>query len=79
MQEERFMFACDLCGSQYQHGPHRYEGHKLQRYGMMVCDSCWESNWDGWAPHYESRIIESAESKGLQLPPRNENGLLPRE
>ena len=79
MANQKFMFNCDLCGSQYQHGPHRYEGHNLKRYEMMVCDTCWQSNWDGWAPQYENRIIEHTKSKGMTLPSRNDNGLLPRE
>ncbi len=79
MQTDKFVYKCDVCGSQYQHGPHRYEGHMAQRYGMMVCDICWRANWDGWAPHHESRIAAIAAAKGLPLPPRNKNGLLPRE
>ena len=79
MENEKLMFKCDMCGSQYQHGPHRYEGHKLQRYEMMVCDTCWQSNRDGWAPQYEDHITEHAKAKGITLPPRNDKGLLPRE
>lgn len=79
MKNEKIILTCDLCGSKYQHGPHRYEGHKVERYGIMVCDTCWQSNWDGWAPQYEARILEHAKAQGLTLPDRNKNGLLPRE
>jgi hypothetical protein len=79
MTKEKFMFSCDVCGNQYQHGPHRYEGHKLRIYGdIFCCDLCWEGNWDGWAPHYEDVLLKHLKEKGLPEPKRNEQGLLPR-
>lgn len=36
MSQEKFMFKCDVCGSSYQHGPHRYEGHRLKLYGVIL-------------------------------------------
>lgn len=70
------MFSCDVCGK---HGPHRYEGHKLTLYGgIFCCDSCWASNWDGWAPHYEGVLTKHLKEKGVPVPKRNEKGWLPR-
>ncbi|GMU68247.1 MAG: hypothetical protein AMXMBFR37_05800 [Steroidobacteraceae bacterium] len=79
MPSERLLFACDVCGKPYQHGPHRYEGHKLDLYGgIMACGSCWDCNHDGWAPHLERAILGHLDRLGLPVPPRNDNGLLPR-
>ena len=79
MSKEKFSFSCDVCGSRYQHGPHRYEGHKLHLYGgIFCCSSCWEGNWDGWVPHYEGVLLRCLEEKGLPVPKRTSEGLLPR-
>jgi hypothetical protein len=80
MQKDKFVFNCDVCGSAYQYGPHRYEGHGLKLYGeIFCCGTCWEANWDGWAPHYEKVLVAHLERQGLPIPTRNSQGLLPRE
>jgi len=80
MTKEKFMFKCDVCGGSYQHGPHRYEGHRLNLYGgIFACDTCWQNNHDGWAPHYEKTLLTHLKEKGLSVPQRNAKGFLPRE
>ena len=79
MTKEKFMFICDVCSKTYQHGPHRYEGHRLELYGdIFCCDSCWQGNFDGWAPHYEHALLEHLNQKNIPIPKRNEKGWLPR-
>lgn len=79
MTNDKIMLTCDVCGQKYQHGPHRYEGHKLALYGgISCCDGCWQFNWDGWAPHHEAKLIAHLKEKGLPVPPRNAKGYLPR-
>ena len=79
MTNEKIMFNCDVCGRPYQHGPHRFEGNKLDLYGgIMCCDTCWKANWDGWAPHLEPKLLKQLQSKGLPVPARNSHGWLPR-
>ncbi len=79
MTKEKFMFKCDVCGQQYQNGSHRYEGHRLKLYGdICCCDSCWNNNWDGWAPHYEPILLEHLKQNGLLVPERNAKERLPR-
>jgi hypothetical protein len=39
---------------------------------------CYEGNWDGWSKTYEDKIIKHLREKDLEVPERNENGLLPR-
>lgn len=80
MTNEKFMLTCDVCDREYQHGPHRYEGHRLKLYGdIFCCDSCWKNNWDGWAPHCEAVLLGHLKKKGLPMPKRNAKGLLPRD
>ena len=79
MTEGKLMFCCDTCGKQYQHGPHRYQGHRLELYGdLFCCEGCWNGNWDGWAPHIEKVLLEHLKSKHLPVPARNAKGWLPR-
>lgn len=78
MSEEKVMLACDMCGKNYQHGPHQYEGHNIPLYGISVCESCWRGNWDGWAPHLEDQLLSHLKKNGLPIPPRNSKGWFPR-
>ena len=79
MTKDILVFPCAVCGNPFQHGPHRYEGHKLELYGgVFCCDSCWKSNWDGWGPVAEPRILAILKEKGLPDPQRNKKGWLPR-
>ena len=80
MSTENLNFKCDVCGREYTHGSHRYDGHKLLLYGgVFACDPCWMGNHDGWAPHLEERLLELLNEKKLPVPPRIANRLLPRD
>ncbi len=80
MKIEFELHPCELCHNKYKDGRNIHEGHMLKSYGeIMVCPSCWNSNWDGWAPHKAALLEKIMEEKGLPLPPRNEQGFLPRE
>lgn len=70
--------TCQMCGSKYQMGRHIYEGKHIAAYDLDVCKGCYEGNWDGWAPHYEERLVSHLKEKGIQIPKRNEKGLYPR-
>ncbi len=80
MSYNRNTQVCDVCEQALHHGSHRCDGHKLRRYGgIMICDSCWERNNDGWPPYYEELLIQHLERQGIPIPRRNDNGLLPRD
>lgn len=79
MSEEKIMCQCDMCGNKFQMGQHVYNGKFISRYQISVCKSCWDGNWDGWAPHYEQRLIAHLQKKGIPLPERNAKGWFPRE
>lgn len=71
------IMVCDICGQRHQMGPHRYDGRFISRYQIEVCRSCYSSNWDGWNPDAEKKIILHLVSKILSLSTRNIVGLLP--
>ena len=79
MSDEKFIKQCEICGNNYQHGPHRYEGHLCELYDLWVCDACWEGNWDGWNPRLEPILLAHLRKKDLPIPNRNEKELFPRE
>ncbi len=79
MSEKKFMDKCFICDGQFQMGPHVYDGRYIKSYNISVCMSCYEGNWDGWAPPYEQRLIDHLKEKGLPIPSRNAKDLLPRE
>lgn len=79
MKPDPVMLKCDACGRLFQFGPHRYEGKAVPTYRITVCRMCWDANWDGWARHLEEKVTAKLRDEGVPLPPRNTNGLLPRE
>jgi len=79
MSDHKIMFSCQLCGTSYQMGRNKYDGKYIPRYKLGVCKACYEGNWDGWAPHYEEKILANLKTNNLPIPNRNENGLLPRD
>lgn len=79
MNIDKFMFTCPLCRSKFQHGPHKYVGHFMKKYDIMVCNSCWVGNWNGWASIYEEILINHLKEKVLPIPERNEKGWLARD
>jgi len=79
MSKEKFMYKCFMCGGDYQYGPHKYEGQWIRQYNISVCNICYKANWDGWAPEYETKLIEHLRKEGIPIPERNEEGWLPRD
>jgi len=79
VSSDKIIQKCDLCDASYQHGPHRYEGRKAHRYGIMVCDGCWSGNWDGWNISYDKKLLAALEENDFPVPERNSKGFLPRE
>ena len=77
--DKKIILQCDLCGSSFQFGPHRYDGRRIPRYQITVCMPCWEGNWDGWGQYHEERLISHLMVKGIPIPERNSKGWFPRE
>lgn len=79
MAEDKFMYKCFMCGSDFQFGPHRYKGKEIHKYNISVCNICYDMNWDGWAPEYTEKLVEHLKKEGLPIPERNPEGWLPRD
>lgn len=72
--------TCAVCGRTSVSHFHVHEGHPLHLYGgVTCCDACWNSNWDGWGPCWEPRLLQILKIKNLPVPERNEKGWLPRD
>lgn len=74
-----FFATCQMCGSEFQMGRGIYNGKHISRYDLDVCKTCYESNWDGWAPQFEPKLLAHIKEKGIAVPQRNEKGWLPRD
>jgi DNA-directed RNA polymerase subunit RPC12/RpoP len=79
MNEQKIMYKCGICGSEFQFGAHAYNGKSIARYKLMVCKNCWNVNWDGWNDEAEEKILTHLNENNIPIPKRNENGRLPRE
>lgn len=79
MSKPKVILRCFMCDSEYQMGPHRYDGKYIPRYKINVCKICYGGNWDGWAPHYEDKLIEHLKKESIPIPEKNEKGWFPRD
>ena len=79
MNENKILIKCFICDKQFQFGNHHYEGHPSPKYDIMVCNSCWQGNWDGWASQYEEKLLSHLKNNNLPEPQRNSKGWLPRD
>lgn len=79
MNDEKIMYTCDLCGFKYQMGRHIYDGKYIPRYELNVCKACYTGNHDGWSSRDEKQLLNHLKEKGLPVPDRNNDGLLPRD
>lgn len=70
---------CEVCGETYYDGLGYHPGHRLRGYEMGYCEICYDGNWDGWNPRHEPVLLARLKELGVEPPPRNEDGLLPRE
>jgi hypothetical protein len=75
---KKFMIRCQLCNSEFQHGPHIYNGKVILSYKLTLCMVCYEGNWDGFAPHYEPNFEKHLTDHGIPIPQRNNKGWYPR-
>lgn len=78
-RDTKIYMKCFICESEYRYGPHVYDGRAIPRYNFAVCRTCYSSNWDGWVPHAEPKIIKHLEHENLPIPERNDKGWLPRD
>lgn len=73
------MVRCFCCLRDFPYSDHRYGGRPVDAYEIAVCDPCYNTNWDGWAPHMEKRLLEHLRALERPIPQRNKFEFLPRE
>ena len=74
--DEAFMQTCFLCRHQFQEGMHVYEGRPVHAWGgVMVCNQCASSNWDGLVPSQYPHLVAHLKDKGLPVD-LNANGFI---
>lgn len=79
MKNQFPVYTCPLCNKQFQMGGGIWDGRLLLGYKITVCSACYDNNWDGWAPHYEDKLLSILDEQGIPHPERNAKGWLPRE
>lgn len=79
MTNLRIMEKCFCCRRSFQMGPGRYDGKFIPAYQILVCQNCYDGNWDGWAPVFEERILKHLNEESIAEPSRNSKGFLPRD
>jgi len=78
MENAKSTYSCDICNTSVQLGPQNWTGKYIASYKMIVCDACWNGNWDGWGPTAEDKFKEHLSKNNIPLPERNTNGWYPR-
>jgi len=63
----RFTIPCFLCGNHFQFGPHAYHGRRIPDWDIMVCNTCYNANWDGIVPNSYPRLMPYLESLGFNV------------
>jgi hypothetical protein len=69
---------CFFCSQSFAAGGGHWGGRWLPCYQISVCNSCFNSNWDGWHLDAEEKLVKHLQEKGIALPKRNEKGWLPQ-
>ncbi len=78
-KKDSIKYSCFICTNEYEMGFGVYDGKRIPLYGdINVCMSCYNLSSEGWNPAVEEKLINHLNEKGLSVPERNENGLLPR-
>ena len=79
MTRPKNIIKCFCCQSEFQFGFGAYQGTHVPGYEITVFRSCYDGNWDGWAPHHEGLILKHLRERDLEPPSRNSSGWLPRD
>jgi len=64
---------CLICGAFIETGSAKV----VPGYQMLVHEDCWRQNAYGWTSG-ERRILRHLYEQGIEVPPKNKYGLLPR-
>ena len=65
--EFKHMETCFLCGSQFQFGPHLYDGKYFREWDIIVCSGCESANSDGIVPTTYPHLTAHLKARGTQV------------
>jgi hypothetical protein len=65
MPDPKHFEACFLCRQAFEFGSHAHEGSRIPAWEMMVCTSCYESNWV--VPEVFPHLIPYLKSRGVEV------------
>ncbi len=63
----KVMIPCELCGREFQFGPHRYAGRKVVSWNIMICETCDQMNHDGLDPHRHPELMRRLQAERVAL------------
>lgn len=67
MAEDKIMLKCFLCGREFQFGPHRYDGRGVPKWGITICRTCDDANWDGIVLANHPGLKRHLETRGIPI------------
>jgi hypothetical protein len=73
MEQHRITYSCFLCCTEFQYGPHIYDGSYVKAWDIMTCNRCRRANWDGILPGSFPQLEKHFRERGLQ-PEMNAKG-----
>lgn len=66
--DEHAIFCdCFLCRQPFRFGPHEYRGRRIPPWDIMVCEICFQGNWDGIVPTTHPHLLEHLKVRGIKV------------
>jgi hypothetical protein len=59
--------TCFLCKKPFEFGADH--GRKIPVWNIMVCNACYQGNWDGIAPEAHPDLMSYLKSQGIEVSP----------
>lgn len=75
-EELQFPRECFLCKRRFQFGRGVYEGRNIRDWSIIVCNICYDGNWDGIVPNSYPHLSEHLAQHEIEVR-RNEKGWIP--
>ncbi len=73
------VIRCFTCGRMFQMSHGKYHGKTIPAYRISVCNTCYDSNWDGWTDGQADQIEDHLRKNSLPVPERTSENWLPRD
>jgi len=83
MMSDQKTYCCFFCQEAFEYKQHHldapqfYPVRKIDAYHVDICRNCATDQLDGVDARHEYRLVQKLKRRGLPVPERNEDGLLP--